>query len=136
MGELFEVFVEGVRDPSPQGVAKAAQALAPKLAMPAERVAKLLGGRFRVKKGIDAALAERLVRELEGYGVRAVAKPAEAAAPAQPATKPAAPAARPAAPAPKPAAAAPRPAAPAPRPAPPDDDGGISIGGLDLGGGP
>src|SRR5437899_2979708 len=106
--DKFDVFVEGVRDGAPGSVVRAAQALAPRLAMPAERVAKLLGGRFRVRTGVDEDLARRLVKDLENYGLRIAVAPTGA--------KPSIP---------------PR-AAPAPRPPPAatEDDGGISIGGL------
>jgi hypothetical protein len=85
------------------------QLLAAKLAMPAERVSKLLAGRFRVHTAVDGASAQRLVRELEACGVRAVAAPLAKTGGA---------------------VAAPPPPAPAPAPS---DDGGISIGDLDFG---
>jgi hypothetical protein len=136
--DKFDVYVEGVRDKSPQGVQRAAQALAPRLSMPADKVAKLLTGRFRVRTGVDEDMGRKLVGDLEAFGLRVVivpqgAKPGPAPGPAP--AKPAAPAAKPAAP-PAPAA---RPMAQAPTlqasppPAPIEDaDGGISIGGLEL----
>ena len=118
--EKFDVYVEGVRDKSPQGVARAASALAPRLSMPAEKVAKLLAGRFRVRTGVDEDIGRKLVGDLEAFGLRVVIVPQGA--------KPGAPAAAPA-PAPKPA---PAPTVKAAPPPPADDDGGISIGGLEL----
>src|SRR5262245_42701165 len=132
--DKFDVYVEGVRDKSPQGVQRAAQALAPKLSMPTEKVAKLLAGRFRVRTGVDEDIGRKLVGDLEAFGLRVVivpqgAKPG-AGAPAGIATA-AVPAPAPAA---KPAAQAPTMrAAPPPAPMPVEDpDGGISIGGLEL----
>src|SRR5215475_5453882 len=117
--EKFDVYVEGVRDGSPAGIARAANALAPRLSMPTDRVAKLLAGRFRVRTGVDEDIGRKLVADLEAYGLRVVivpmgAKPGAAAVAPAPA--------RPAPPAPRPAPA------PAPRPVE-DADGGISIGG-------
>jgi hypothetical protein len=141
--EKFDVYVEGATDPSPQGLARAAQALAPKLAMPADKVSKLLASRFRVRTRVDAELADRLVRELARAGVRAAAAPAAAAKASVPPATAAKPARAPAAlakPAPAPARATqtlprapapPRPPVPPPMSAPVEhDDGGISIGGL------
>lgn len=140
--EKFDVYVEGVRDGSAAGIARAAQALAPRLSMPTERVAKLLAGRFRVRTGVDEDIGRKLVSDLEAFGLRVVivpqgAKPGVAAAPpaAKPVPAPPRPAAPPAAsrstlPAPPPAPAAPA-SAPAPMPVE-DADGGISIGGLEL----
>src|SRR5262252_4340066 len=73
--DKFDVFVEGVRDRAPGSVARAAQALAPRLAMPADRVVKLLGGRFRVRTGVDEDLARSLVKDLETYGLRIAIAP-------------------------------------------------------------
>lgn len=140
--DKFDVYVEGVRDKSPQGVQRAAQALAPRLSMPTDKVAKLLAGRFRVRTGVDEEMGRKLVADLEAFGLRVVIVPQGAKPGAQAAgANPAAPAAKPAAPAPRPAAPAPaaRPMAHAPTmqasppPAPVEDpDGGISIGGLEL----
>src|SRR5947207_14880112 len=86
--DKFDVFIEGTRDASPQGVARAAQALAPKLAMTAERVERLLSARFRVRSGLDEESARKLTREPEAAGLRVAVAPAgarpTAAAPASP----------------------------------------------------
>jgi hypothetical protein len=126
--DKFDVYVEGVRDKSPQGVQRAAQALAPKLSMPTEKVAKLLAGRFRVRTGVDEDIGRKLVGDLEAFGLRVVIVP-QGAKPGAPAAAPPAP------PAPRAVAHAPTMQAAPPPPAPmpvEDPDGGISIGGLEL----
>src|SRR5262245_44514452 len=137
--DKFDVFVEGARDSSPEGLTRAAQALSPKLAMPTDRVVKLLGGRFRVRTSVDEEMARRLVADLERYGLRVAiaptgSRPGGPAAtlvpkgpmPPTPPAHPVAPPRRPPVPAPAAQASGQRPAG--------DSDEGISIGGLDGGG--
>src|SRR5262249_15255223 len=128
----YDVYVEGVWDSSPAGIQRAVQALAPRLAMPPERVTKLLTGRFRVRTAVDQDTARELVHQLEEHGLRV----AVAATRSRPATRASGAGASAAVSrAPTPPALAPARAAP---PAPAllaDDDGGISISGLDGSGG-
>jgi hypothetical protein len=141
----FDIFVDGVRDRSTAGVTSAVQALAPKLAMPPERVARLLSGRFRARSGLDSAMARRVAGDLEALGLVVIVQAAGAQGPAMaklPATGvPARARSR------VPSTSAPQPAPVTNLPAPPRAqpaaaaarasnaaalEEGISIGGLDL----
>jgi hypothetical protein len=133
----YDVYIEGVKDPSASGRERLSEALASHYGLPIDQARRVVaGGRFRVKRDVELALARRYISHLEALGARtsmsetaarpsaprpAVSAPAPASA--APAARIAAPA-RPAAP-PVPAAARVCPAAP---PSPADD--GIHIGAL------
>jgi hypothetical protein len=69
MTALFQVYVEGTRDPSPAAVAKLAAGIGQKYGLPpADIEARLQRGRFRVKANADRATAAQYVRELEALG--------------------------------------------------------------------
>src|SRR6202167_5725671 len=98
MAATFQVFVEGATDASPLGLRKLAEAMASHYGLPpADLMARLGKGRFRVKGNIDRATAEQYVAELARLGARATME--DSSASARPPRKPAAP---------KPAALAPK----------------------------
>jgi hypothetical protein len=88
---VFDVFIEGSRDPSPEGRARLAAAIAEKFGMPRDRIEQgLATGRVRAKAGADAEMAQGLKTQLEALGAivglvdTAAAKPLPAKPPPTP----------------------------------------------------
>ena len=67
----FHVFVEGPTDDTPAGLARLAEAIGAHYGLaPADLLARLRKGRFRVKTNTDRATAEQYYRDLERLGAR------------------------------------------------------------------
>lgn len=70
---MFDVYVEGATDPSPQAVQRLAELMSQRYGLPTdELVTRLSRGRFRVKANIDEATAQTYARDLEAVGARVV----------------------------------------------------------------
>jgi hypothetical protein len=70
---MYQVFVEGPVDRSPDGVKRLAEAMHQRSGLPvAELVARLGKGRFRVKANLDPTAANAYARDLERIGARVV----------------------------------------------------------------
>ena len=68
---LFDVYVEGATDPSPQALQRLAEVMAQRYGLPAGDLAnRLAKGRFRVKANVDEATAQTYVSDLEAVGAR------------------------------------------------------------------
>ncbi|HEY3355166.1 MAG TPA: hypothetical protein VGQ83_18075, partial [Polyangia bacterium] len=115
-----DVFIEGVKDPSPDGRERLAQALVSHYGLAIEQARRVVaGGRFRVKRDVEVALGRRYVSHLEALGARtSLAEPGSRPTGPRAAVPGAAPATpRPAAGAAPPPAAAPAARVPAAPPA-------------------
>ncbi len=68
---MFDVYVEGATDPSPQALQRLAEVMSQRYGLPAADVAaRLSKGRFRVKANVDEETAATYVRDLEAVGAR------------------------------------------------------------------
>jgi hypothetical protein len=88
---VFDVFIDGGLDPSPQGAARLAAQIASRFGIAQTTVAEYLArGRFRVQSGLDEASARKLAAELGTLGARVsiAAAGQPQAAPPRPQPKP------------------------------------------------
>lgn len=70
---MFDVYVEGATDPSPQAVQRLAEVMSQRYGLPAaELVNRLARGRFRVKANVDEATAKTYAHDLEAVGARVI----------------------------------------------------------------
>ncbi len=68
---LFDVYVEGATDPSPQALQRLAEVMAQRYGLPAAELAsRMAKGRFRVKANVDEYTAQTYVNDLEAVGAR------------------------------------------------------------------
>jgi hypothetical protein len=68
---MFDVYVEGATDPSPQATERLAEVMSQRYGLAAgDLVNRLTKGRFRVKANIDEATARTYARDLEAVGAR------------------------------------------------------------------
>jgi hypothetical protein len=78
--ESFHVYVVGAKDPTTEGLARVADAIAHHYGIAADDlIGRLNRGRFRVKTGVDRATADQYQRDLDKLGARVAI---EAASPA------------------------------------------------------
>src|SRR5262249_24954470 len=83
---MFDVFVEGAVDASPDAVRRLADTMAAKFGLAADDlVARLARGRVRVKARVDRATAEAYGRQLEKIGARCIVEEARPTAQTPPA---------------------------------------------------
>ncbi|MBA2543413.1 MAG: hypothetical protein H0V17_27475, partial [Deltaproteobacteria bacterium] len=68
---MFDVYVEGATEPSPEATRRLAEVMSQRYGLPAtDLVTRLTKGRFRVKANIDEATAKTYARDLEAVGAR------------------------------------------------------------------
>ncbi len=113
---MFDVYVEGPVDPSPDGMRRLAEAMSMRYGLPvADLITRMTKGRFRVKGNIDQGVAMTYVSDLQAVGARVTVAESRISAAALPQPRGATPVV-----APPPAApvVAPAPVAPVTAPAP------------------
>lgn len=68
---MFDVYVEGAVDPSPEATSRLAEVMSQRYGLPAtDLVSRLAKGRFRVKANIDEQSATTYAKDLETIGAR------------------------------------------------------------------
>jgi len=68
---MFDVYVEGATDPSPEATRRLAEVMSQRYGLPAnDLVSRLTKGRFRVKANIDQQTARAYASDLETIGAR------------------------------------------------------------------
>nr|HEX4319036.1 hypothetical protein [Kofleriaceae bacterium] len=78
--ETFHVYVVGSKDPTSEGLARVAEAIAMHYGIAADDLlGRLTRGRFRVKTGVDRATADQYHRDLDKLGARVAIEPASPA---------------------------------------------------------